>query len=314
ENPGDDIPQDFFFQPTASFPLGRAVDLEMSQSSEGFWVLTDFGAIYRAGDTKEPGDPAMVPNTDQIANIGYDIPFGMMRDQNFPNPGGATIRGVALVVIDANPPLNRADGYIVFDSQGARYQVNPDGSMVAPGTYAGAGANDPLKLLEPDPNQGGYVWPFFPGRDIGRDAELYPGTQEGLVVFDGWGGIHPVPVNDVTNAVFYTRNEDKNNLGNPITTVGMPYIVLGFDNPNTAEDESNAAVYGADAYSIFVDFDFSAGCPDGGFYTLDKFGGVFVFGKARVAPDSLTPAWPLPFISTQKAIDIELFAADEDGN
>ncbi|MBE7489417.1 hypothetical protein HS121_14315 [bacterium] len=102
ENPGDDIPQDFFFQPTASFPLGRAVDLEMSQSSEGFWVLTDYGAIYRAGDTKEPGDPAMVPNTDQIANIGYDIPFGMMRDQNFPNPGGATIRGVALVVIDAN--------------------------------------------------------------------------------------------------------------------------------------------------------------------------------------------------------------------
>jgi hypothetical protein len=78
------------------------------------------------------------------------------------------------------------------------------------------------------------------------------------VVFDGCGGIHPVPVDDVTNPVFYTRNEDPNNPAMSLTTVGMPYITLGFDDPETpADDESNAALFGIDAFSIFVDFVFS---------------------------------------------------------
>jgi hypothetical protein len=234
-----------------------------------------------------------------------------MRQPGLPNPGGASLRGVALVVIDAIAPFNRADGYIMFDSQGAHYQITPNGTLIVPGTYKNAPVDDPSKLLEPDPLQGGYVWPFFPGKDIARDAELYPGTQEGLVVFDGWGGIHPVPVNVVSNAVFFARNDDPNNPGNLITTVGMPYVVLGFNNPSTPEDESDATTYGIDAYSIFVDFDFSS-CEQG-FYTLDKFGGVFVFGSARVAPDVLLPAWTLPLIDSQKAIDMELFGYNEAG-
>jgi hypothetical protein len=57
------------------------------------------------------------------------------------------------------------------------YQINPDGTFVTPGTYSGAPANDPHKLLEPDPAQGGYVYPFFAGLDIARDIEIYPVTQ-----------------------------------------------------------------------------------------------------------------------------------------
>lgn len=310
ENAGDNIPQDFLFPTSVGFPMGRAVDFSMTQSSEGFWVLTDFGGIYRAGDAKEPADPSEVPGTSQMGILGYDIPFGALRAGGLANPGGASLRAVALVVIDANAPFNRADGYIVFDSQGGRYQFNPDGTPVVPGTYSGAPANDPLRLLEPEP--AGYVWPFFAGLDIARDVELFPTTQEGVVVFDGWGGIHPVPVDDPTNAVFFARNEDPNNPGNLITTVGMPYLVVGFDDPETAEDESDPLTYGIDAYSIFVDLDFSAGCEDG-FYTLSKFGEVFVFGSARVQPNQLTPAWPIPYVTSQNAIDIELYAFDETG-
>ncbi len=324
ENSGDNIPQDFVFPVTSDFPIGRAVDVEMSQSSEGFWVLTDFGGIYRAGDTKEALETALVTGTD-VLPLGYDVPFGAFRASWLANPGGANIRAVALVVIDVNPPLNRADGYVIFDSQGARYQFTPDAGPVVAGTYAGLAVNDPLKLLEPkipsvaagepfDYTDSGYVWPFFPGQDICRDAEIFPDTQEGLVVYDGWGGIHAVPVDVPTNPVFFTRNEDPNNPGTLITTVGMPYIVLGFDDPETAVDESDATTYGSDSYSIFVDFDFSAGCPEGGFYTLDKQGGVWVFGTARVTPDSVIPAWTLPLIASQNAIDMELYGYDEVGD
>jgi hypothetical protein len=310
ENPADNIAQSFNFPASIQFPMGRAVDLEMSQSSEGLWVLTDFGGIYRAGDTKAPADPALVPGTDGLS-LGYDIAYGSLRDPNLPNPGGSSLRAVALGVIDVDAPLSIADGFIVIDSQGGRYQFEGAGGLVTPGTYSGAPANDPHKLLEPDPGQGGYVWPFFPGLDVARDIEIFPLTQEGAVVFDGWGGVHPVPVNDDTNAVFYTRNEDPI-LHTPITTVGMPYIVDGFDDPETGADEGDDTQFGIDAFSIFVDFEFSAGCPDGGFYTLDKNGGVFVFGTARPNPSSTAPAWPLPDLTgTQNGQDIELFASDE---
>jgi hypothetical protein len=315
------ISQDFLFPVNSSFPAGRAVDLQMAASSQGFWVLSDFGGIYRAGDTKEPADPALVPGTDQMGVLGYDVPFGAMRQEGVANPGGASLHAVGLIAIDFAAPFGQADGYIVIDSQGGHHQINPDGTPVAPGTYSGQPANTPLRLLEPEP--GGYVWPFFPGLDIARDADLsrdfpmiagkgFALPLAGVVVFDGWGGIHPVPVDDPASPVFFTRNEDPAHPGNLISTVGMPYLVAGFDDPNTPEDESDAATYGIDAYSIFKDFDFSVGCPSG-FYTLDKFGAVHVFGDARPLPDQIFPGWPLPFIATQNAVDIELFSANEAG-
>lgn len=314
ENAGDDIPQDFLFPPTAEFPNGRAVDLVLSRSSEGLWVLTDYGGIYRAGDTRDSSENALVSGTSQMGFLGYDIPIGPFRDPRMANPGGASIHAVALVVIDINEPYNRADGYIVIDSMGAHYCFNPDGTRVLPGSAANVQENDPARLLDPDPNRGGYLWPFFPGLDIARDAELYPETQEGIVVFDGWGGIHPVPVDDRSNAIFYTRNEDPDAAtGTLITTVGMPYLVMGFDDPETSEDEGNASTWGADAYSIFQDFEFSAGCPQGAFYTLDKFGGVYVFGSARTNPELIFTAWRMPYIASQNAQDMEVFAAYEGG-
>ena len=286
--------QDFLFQPSPAFPLGRAVDLAVTPSGEGFWVLTDFGGIYRAGTAKVTGQGALVPHTDELP-LGYDIMFGPMRRPGFPNPGGASLRAVSLGVINPDGD-DQANGYIILDSQGGRFLLNGDGSTVAPGTYANRPPDDPLKLLDsptrlepPD----AYIWPFFAGMDIARDLELHP-SQKGLVVFDGWGGIHPVPVDRVSNPVFYTRNDDPNDPGNLITTVGMPYIVEGFDNPETPQDEGNENIYGVDAESIFTGFNFSPGCQQG-FYTLDEFGGVAVFGGVRRIPDNIDSPFSSPY-------------------
>ncbi len=275
--------QDFFFQVDSQFPMGRAVDLTVTPSGDGFWVLTDFGGIYRAGTAKVPGQGALVPGTDQLP-IGYDIPFGQMRRMGLPNPGGTSLRAVAFAVINPNGD-DAAEGYIILDSQGGRFLLDANGTTVPPGTYANRPSDDPLKLLD-----GAYVWPFFPGLDIARDIELHP-SQQGLVVLDGWGGIHPVPVDRVTNPVYFTHNDDPLNPGTLITTVGMPYVVNGFDDPSTPQDEGDDNLYGIDAESIFVEFDFSPHCPNG-FYTLDKWGGVFTFGGARKSPDSTGAAWP----------------------
>ncbi len=310
ENAGDDIPLDFLFPPSPEFPIGRAVDLVVSKSSEGMWVLTDFGGIYRAGDTKDASETAVVPGTDGLGFLGYDIPIGPLRDPRMANPGGASIRAVALLVIDVKEPFNRADGYIVVDSLGAHYPFNPDGSGVQPGSAVNAAENDPVKLLDPSC----YGWPYFPGLDIARDVELFPGTEEGLVMLDGWGGIHPVPFNAPSNSVFYTRNENPDAFGALITTVGMPYIKFGFDDPETPQDESDSSTYGADVYSIFHDFEFSAGCPEGGFYTLDRNGVVYAFGSVRHQPDEIFSIWPITdYSSSQNAQDIEFFKLVETG-
>src|SRR3989344_3890747 len=286
--------QDFLFQPSPAFPLGRAVDLAVTPSGEGFWVLTDFGGIYRAGTAKVTGQGALVPHTDELS-LGYDIMFGPMRKPGLPNPGGASLRAVSLGVINPDGD-DQANGYIILDSQGGRFLLNGDGSTVTPGIYANRPPDDPLKLLDsptrlepPD----AYIWPFFAGMDIARDLELHP-SQKGLVVFDGWGGIHPVPVDRVSNPVFYTRNDDPNDPGNLITTVGMPYIVEGFDNPETPQDEGNENIYGVDAESIFTGFNFSPGCQQG-FYTLDEFGGVAVFGEVRRTSDNISSPFSSPY-------------------
>lgn len=290
-NPVETPVQDFFFPVDGQFPLGRAVDLTVTPSGEGFWVLTDFGGIYRAGSAKVAGQGALVPHTDQLP-IGYDIPFGQIRRAGMPNPGGTSLRAVAFAVINPNGD-DVAEGYIILDSQGGRFLLDANGATVPQGTYTNRPNDDPLKLLD----GGAYVWPFFPGLDIARDIELHP-TQQGLVVLDGWGGIHPVPVDRVTNPVYFTRNDDPLHPGNLITTVGMPYVVNGFDDPSTPQDEGNEALYGIDAESIFVEFDFSPHCPNG-FYTLDRWGGVFTFGGARKTPDSTGAAWTSPYFFPQ---------------
>ena len=310
-SPACNIPQDFYFGDTqAAFPQGRAVDVEMTADSQGFWVLTDFGGIFRAGSAKPPVDPALVPGTDKNGVLGWDIPLtGSLRDPELPDDDNATLRAVSLAVIDQDLD-SLADGYVVLDSMGGRLHYHPDGSEVAPGEASAAPANDPALLLDPV----GYVWPFFKGLDIARDMELHS-TQQGVVIVDGWDGIHPVPVDVESNPVFFANNVISATDSTPVQTVGLPYVVKGFDNPVTTGegmDEGIPAQYGIDAESIFVDLEFSTGCGDT-LYTLDKFGGVFVLGSGRVSPDEPVPVYGnspyfFPFLYAE---DIELFAANE---
>jgi hypothetical protein len=303
-SPDCDIPQDFYFGDISKneFPEGRAVDLEMSWDSLGFWVLADYGGIYRAGSTKEPSDAALVPKTDRSGVLGFDVPFGDMRDPELADTLGASLRAVSLVVIDMDRD-SRAEGYIVLDSQGGRFHLQPDGTSFAAGSFAGLPDHHPLRLLDPE----GYVWPFFKGLDIARDAELHS-TQQGLVILDGWDGIHPVPVDVESNRV---SNVDDT----PVQTIGLPYVTRGYDDPTTEpDDEGDPSKFGIDSESIFTDLEFSAGC-EGGLFTLDKFGGVFALGTTL--PDSSEPVlgfgnspYFFPFLYAE---DMEVFGAGETG-
>jgi hypothetical protein len=288
------IPQDFFFPPEPMFPEGRAIDLEMSPDGLGFWVLTDFGGIFRAGSTKDPMEPPELPLHELPTVLGFDIPFPAEdRDPRFPNPGGATLRAVGFCTVQGGGE-GLVEGFIVLDSRGGQYRLNPDGSLVSPGAYADTPAGDPRRLLDPSL----YVTPFFPGLDIARDVEMHP-TGQGLIVFDGWGGIHPVPVDDPDNPVYFATN-----LVNTVT-VGMPYLPTGFDDIHTTIDEGDSGAYGPDAASIFVDLVF---CDDGfGFYTLDKYGGIFAFGSTRPDLDQVTTGFQnSPYFYPELfAVDIE---------
>jgi hypothetical protein len=256
----------------------------MTADSAGFWVLTDYGEVYRAGSALV-GSTSPELGVGQRGLLGFDIPT--MRDAGTRSliPTGTSLRAVSFAAVDENGN-SQADGFIVLDSMGGRFHYLPDGSEVPPGTSAGLTGNEPLRLLDPT----GYVWPFFPGLDIARDMELHP-SQGGVVILDGWGGIHPVPVNNPSNPVWFARNETPG--GGPAQTVGMPYLVLGFDDPTTGPgiDEDDPFEYGLDAASIFTDLEFSAGCPDSGLYTLDKFGGVFALGSARADESEPVPGF-----------------------
>ena len=249
-----------------------------------------------------------MPGTDLNGTLGFDIPLGELRAPTLPPYDRSRLRAASLVVIDTDLD-GVAEGYVILDTMGGRLHYNPDGSPVVGGSSAGMTGNEPERLLDPD----AYVWPFFKGLDIARDMELFS-TQEGVVIFDGWGGIHPVPVDAEGNAVYFANNRVSNADDTPLQTVGMPYVTSGFDDPVTElpQDESNAAEYGPDAESIFIDLEFSAGCPDG-LFTLDKFGGVFVLGAARDDETEPVPHFGnspyfLPFLYAE---DIEIYGWNE---
>ncbi|MCB9783103.1 MAG: carboxypeptidase-like regulatory domain-containing protein [Candidatus Omnitrophica bacterium] len=299
-SPTQTIEQDFFFPITEEFPGGRAVDLSMTSDSLGYWVLTDFGGIYRAGSAKGE-DESLVPNTDTLG-LGLDIPLeGSLRDPSFPSPGGANLRAVSLLVIDEDGD-STAEGYVILDSMGGHHPFDNEGVVIDPGSSSGSEINSPDRLLDPT----AYLWPFFTGLDIARDLELHPmGT--GVVILDGWGGVHPVPVDEESNPVYFANNRVSNMDETPLSSVGLPYITSGFDNPSTEVDESDEETYGRDAASIFMDLEFTA-C-ESGLYTLDRFGGVFGLGAARENPDDPIPpfAGSPYFFPDQLAVDAEFF-------
>ena len=306
-NPGTTIPQEFFFPVEEDFPRGRAVDLVMTADSQGFWVLTDFAGIYRAGSAKPRGKSSLVPNCKIMGTLGYDVPYAEGRDPNLPNPGGASIRAVSLGVIDLEGD-GKAEGYVILDSQGGHYQLQPDGTEVPPGMYANWPKNHPLHLLDPI----AYPWPFFPGLDIARDLEVLK-NQQGAVILDGWDGIHPVPFHVEDNPVYFATNRVSNSDPSSVQTIGLPYITTGVDDPTTSGiDEGDPAVYGIDAASIFTDLEFSAACNNG-LYTMDRYGGVFALGTARLEDADVSANYEgspyfFPFLYAE---DFELFGWNE---
>lgn len=292
--------QDFFFPASEAFPGGRAIDLVMTEDSLGCWVLTDFGGVYRAGSAKGE-NPSLVPGTDALG-LGLDLPIsGDLRDSGFPNPGGATLRAVSLLVVDEDAD-STAEGYVVLDSMGGRHAFDDSGNPIDAGFSTGADPDSPRRLLDP----GALVWPFFQGLDIARDLELHP-SGAGVVLLDGWGGIHPVPADEESNPVYFANNRTSNSDPTPLSPVGLPYISAGFDDPRTEVDESDPLVIGADAASIFQDLEFTS-C-EGGLYVLDRFGGLFGLGAARLNPDELrTPFEGSPyFFPAPLARDMEVF-------
>jgi len=305
------IQQGFYFPGTTNFPTGRAVDIEVTADGIGFWVLTDYGAIYRAGSAQDLGEPDLVGSTGMMGTLGFDIPTPP-DDRQYLDvaPGGATLRAVSLFVVDVNGD-NDPDGFVIIDSMGGHYHYDGDGNPIAGGTFAGEPVNSPLKLLDPDSMNGGYAWPFFPGLDIARDAEIHP-SKQGVIVLDGWDGIHPVPVNVETNPVYFANNRVSNSDPTPVYMVGLPYVVNGFDHPDTPTDEGDPNTYGIDAASIFKDLEY---CGDGtdGFYVLDGFGAIFAFGTSRPDPQSLLGPFPGGpyFFPCPYAIDFETFGPDE---
>ncbi|MCG3198699.1 MAG: hypothetical protein GHCLOJNM_03203 [bacterium] len=276
-DPPSSPPQSFAF-PAGNTPCGPAVDLVMSADSLSFWVLTEGGGIFRGGNA-DPGDPQLGNDADDLCDM-LPIPFGPMRGSRFTDPNdGATIRAVGLVVIESG---NNAmpHGFILMDSQGGTYVFDGEGNSIRD-SHGGRGIGASSEQLL-DPN---LPFPFFPGLDIARDIEVHPigNPPTSLVVLDGWGGIHPVPARQ-ESYVRFLRNETAVDSHIPLTTVGMPYVTVGFDDPETVPNEAESS---ADVNSIFVDIEF---CRTGdGIYTLDKFGGVYTFGSSRASPSYSGP-------------------------
>jgi len=279
-NPGS-TPGQTFYWPEGSDPeCGYAVDVEIASDNAGFWVLTENGGIYRAGSALPGGEGAQLGGNaaDLCSMLGIPFGGGVPRDPNLPTTDNASIRAVGFVVVqsgDAAAPT----GYVVLDSQGGHYIFDGSGN-----TSTDTTADSVL-----NPNT---AYPFFQGVDIARDIQLptivlagkaFATTDptNGLVIYDGWGGVHPVPVMPTAGSIVsFLRNDE--------LAVGLPYLKVGFDDPATAEDESNPTEVGIDVGSIFKDIEFCAFGSEG-VYVLDGFGGVFAFGSTRSAVDSPAP-------------------------
>ncbi|MCA9410470.1 MAG: hypothetical protein KC931_00130 [Candidatus Omnitrophica bacterium] len=277
ENPGNAPAQMFYFPEGSDPACGYAVDVELTADSQGFWVLTEAGGIFRAGTAFSGGDPQLGNDAaDLCATLNIPFGGGIPRDPNVGDddvsPRGM-ISAVGFVVVEGSDAAN-PDGFVVLDSQGGHYIFDGAGNTLDDGV-----TNSILS--------GSTVYPFFPGLDIARDIELHPAKTNtaGLVIYDGWGGIHPVPVGfDLVNdppltQVAFLRNMEPAQT----TTVGLPYIVAGFDNTGS----TSGTVLDVD--SIFRDIEFCATTSGDGVYVMDAYGAVFAFGNTRADANSVAP-------------------------
>ena len=292
ENPANAPAQMFYFPEGSSPTCGYAVDVEMTNDSQGFWVLTEAGGIYRAGTALPGGENAQLGGDAANLCSVLNIPFGgsVPRDGNVGDTTGrGMIKAVGFVVVQGANPANPT-GFVVLDSQGGHYIYDGSGATLDDGV-----TNSILSA--------GTVYPFFRGLDIARDIELHPaGTNvAGLVIYDGWGGIHPVPVEfDTVNDPPQTQVAFLRNMAPAqTTTVGLPYIVAGFDDTTGVAGGTGTVL---DVDSIFRDIEFCAASGGDGVYVMDAYGAVFAFGNTRAAADNVAPRftggpyfWPSKF-------------------
>jgi hypothetical protein len=273
------------------FPDGtsQAVDVALANGGEGFWVLRADGRIYAAGSTLAGGADGSLPVAQ--TPVALDFPFGgtVPRNSNPLTPPGdpdASIRAVGFAVVQSADPL-APTGFVVLDSQGGHYILTGSGAALLDDDTANSILNGPGGTSET-------VYPFWQGLDIGRDIELHPdgAATDGVGIYDGFGGVHPVPVNNPASGVQFLRNDGTDIGGVGASTVGLPYLTIGFDDPATAQDEADTTTFGVDSHSIFKDLEFctftgrrlAGKCGSragGGVYVLDGFGGVFVLGNTR---------------------------------
>ncbi len=276
QNPANAPVQMFYFPEGTDPACGFAVDVIMTSDSQGFWVLTEAGGIFRAGTALPGGESAQLGGAAADLCSALNIPFGgsVPRDANVGDgTGRGMIKAVGFTVVEGASAANPT-GYVILDSQGGHYIYDGNGAVLDDGT-----ANSVLA--------GGTAYPFFRGLDIARDIELHPaGTNvAGLVIYDGWGGIHPVPVEfDLVNDPPQTQVAFLRNMAPAQTTnVGLPYIVAGFD------DNGGTAGTVLDVDSIFRDIEFCATTGGNGVYTMDAYGAVFAFGNTRANADNTSP-------------------------
>ena len=243
----------------------------MTNDSSGFWVLTEGGGIFRAGTALPFGeDPGLGQEAAKLCDV-LPLPFegDLFRATGVAEDSDATLRAVGFAVIQSEDPAN-PHGYIILDSQGGHYIFDSMGHPLDD--------DIPNSVLNGPGGPSETVYPFFMGLDISRDIELHPAgdRMSGLIILDGWGGVHPVPVPFASsNQVSFVRNE----FPAQTTTTGLPYLIHAFDDPVTEEDESNTTDHGFDVHSIFLDLEF---CSTGdGLYIMDRFGGIFTFGNTR---------------------------------
>jgi hypothetical protein len=269
------------------FPDGpAAVDTVLTPDSLGFWVLLVDGSVYAAGTAGS----GLVGTT---GSLGLNFPFtdstGMVPRDPSLDPAQGTVRAVALGV----PYIgDLVAGLIIIDSQGGHYLFNPDGSARTDNGGSPGNALDPAT-----------VYPFFPGLDIARDLEVHPNTQTSVIIYDGWGGTHPVPVSGDAAVGFIE------NTGPFAAAVGLPYVQAAFDDPSTeGVDEGSQDI---DVNSVFRDLEFclaSTNDSNAGVYVMDAFGGIFAFGSTRVVGMQSTS--PAPMLTGAPYFFPNLYAED----
>jgi hypothetical protein len=199
------------------FGTASAVDIELTPTGNGLWLLDQFGGLHTPGGDGMGGggndaikiftDPLPGDETNSAYAPYFSVPVAvdmecipqsvsgdnttwglMILDHN----GG--VHSVGPAVTDVVPYVT-ATPYFGFDvARDLEITATGQGLFVLDGYGAVHASGDALSQI-PDPYQGLYVIPYF-NFDIAKDLELALDTplnatpETGWYVLDGFGGVH----------------------------------------------------------------------------------------------------------------------------